>query len=58
MPIPTPNKGESSQDFIGRCMGNDVMRSEYPDTKQRAAICYSKVRAKRGQKTLKRRKKQ
>lgn len=41
MPIPKPSKGESQQDFISRCMGNDVMNSEYPDNKQRAGVCHS-----------------
>lgn len=41
MPLPTPNKGEKQSDFISRCMGNDSMNSEFPDNKQRAAVCYS-----------------
>ena len=47
MPIPTPRKNESSDAFISRCMGDDVMNREYPDQKQRAAVCYSKLRRKR-----------
>lgn len=39
MPIPTPNAGESQDDFIGRCMGNDAMQAEFPDQEQRAAVC-------------------
>lgn len=41
MPIPTKNEGESQDDFINRCMGNDVMVSEYPDESQRRAVCQS-----------------
>lgn len=41
MPIPTPNDGESEDDFISRCMGNDAMVEDYPDNDQRAAVCYS-----------------
>lgn len=52
MPIPAPAKGEGSQDFIGRCMGDDTMRSEYTDQKQRSAVCHSSLRKKRGKKTL------
>jgi len=52
MPIPSPAKNEGSQDFIGRCMGDKNMLSEYSDKKQRAAVCYSQVRKKRGKKTL------
>ena len=39
MPIPTPNKDETKKDFIARCMSDEVMVSEYPDEKQRMAIC-------------------
>lgn len=52
MPIPTPRKNEGSQDFIGRCMGNDGMQSEYPKQDQRSAVCYSSLRKHRGGKTL------
>jgi HK97 family phage prohead protease len=41
MPIPKPTKDEKQDDFISRCMGDDVMVKDYPDEKQRAAICYS-----------------
>ncbi|MBN2118505.1 MAG: hypothetical protein JW730_18170 [Anaerolineales bacterium] len=41
MPLPKPNKGESEAAFIDRCMGDDVMKKEYPDEKQRSAVCYS-----------------
>lgn len=40
MPIPTPNQGEEQKDFISRCMGDEVMVKDYPDAKQRSAICY------------------
>lgn len=41
MPIPSPDKSiESKQEFISRCMGNKIMNDDYPDQKQRAAICY------------------
>lgn len=39
MPIPTPNDGESSSDFMQRCLSDDTMVSEYPDEKQRLAVC-------------------
>lgn len=39
MPIPKPKKNEPKDKFISRCMANDVMNSEYPDSKQRAAVC-------------------
>ena len=46
MPLPTPNSGESQQAFVSRCMGSDVMNREYPEQKQRAAVCYSQFRRK------------
>jgi predicted nucleotidyltransferase len=46
MPIPTPSGGEEQSAFISRCMGNDVMNSEFPDQKQRSAVCYSQWRKK------------
>lgn len=42
MPLPNKKKGESKQDFLNRCAGDSVMVKEYPDQKQRLAICYSK----------------
>jgi hypothetical protein len=36
-----PRSDESEDDFIGRCMGDSKMVSEYPDEKQRLAVCYS-----------------
>lgn len=38
MPIPKPKDGETFNDFLKRCMLDDVMISEYPQ-EQRAAIC-------------------
>lgn len=41
MPLPKPKKDEKQGDFISRCMGNDAMKSEFDDNKQRLAVCYS-----------------
>ena len=41
MPLPTPKKSEKKSDFIGRCVSSKVMQTEYPDKKQRLAVCYS-----------------
>jgi len=38
MPIPKPNTGESRQQFLDRCMGDDTMTTEY-DSEQRLAVC-------------------
>ena len=43
--MPTPSAGESEKDFIGRCMANDTMVSEYPDSQQRAAVCYAQLKS-------------
>lgn len=40
--MPQPGKSENQQSFIDRCMGDDRMLTEFPDQKQRAAVCYSK----------------
>lgn len=39
MPIPKPHDNEDRQKFISRCMGDDVMKKDYKDPKQRVAIC-------------------
>ncbi len=39
MPLPKPSKQESRQDFIDRCMKDKVVQKEYPNQKQRLAIC-------------------
>lgn len=36
--------GESSDDFIQRCMSDDKMNSEYPDKTQRYAVCISQTK--------------
>jgi hypothetical protein len=44
MPMPKPREGEKEQDFVGRVMSDEVMLSEYPDEKQRAAVAFSQFR--------------
>lgn len=39
MPIPKPKKNERKQEFINRCMTDDVMTNEYRIAGQRLAIC-------------------
>ncbi len=41
IPIPEPRGDESRDEFISRCMGNDVMLDEFPDEGQRFAVCAS-----------------
>ncbi len=40
MPMPKPRKTEDKDEFISRCMENEVMNEEYPDSKQRLAVCH------------------
>ena len=39
MPIPTPEKRERADKFISRCMSSATMVADYPNQKQRFAIC-------------------
>ena len=48
MPLPKPSAGQSQKDFISSCMGNDAVNKEFPDEKQRAAVCYSQWRRSKG----------
>ena len=43
MPLPKPSKGQKKDEFISSCMANPTMLKEYPDQKQRAAVCYSQA---------------
>jgi lambda family phage portal protein len=37
--MPTPAGGEEEEEFYDRCMIDDTMEAEYPDQKQRFAVC-------------------
>jgi hypothetical protein len=50
MPIPERRKDEEEQAFVSRCMGDKVMVKDYPDQKQRAAICYRQAKIKKDSK--------
>jgi HK97 family phage prohead protease len=39
MPLPKPRKNENHEDFMDRCMSNEIMNTEFPDEKQRYAVC-------------------
>ena len=41
MPIPKPTASETEKEFIKRCMGDDIMVSEYTDIDQRFSVCVS-----------------
>lgn len=46
MPLPNPRPSETEQDWMSRCMGDDEMQTEFPDQKQRTAVCAQKWRDK------------
>jgi len=45
MPIPEPNPKENKQNFLSRCMSNETMKKEYPDSQQRVAVCLSQTKS-------------
>lgn len=45
MPIPKPDKDEDQQKFVARCMGDEVMKKDYPDNKQRIAVCLGQTKS-------------
>lgn len=45
MPIPHKNKDEDKTKFVSRCMSSEVMKKDYPDSKQRVAICLDQATA-------------
>jgi|688.fasta_scaffold441283_2 hypothetical protein len=44
MPLPTKKKSETEQEFVSRCMADDMVQKDYKDQKQRAAVCYSQFK--------------
>lgn len=46
MPIPSKKPDEDRQNFIARCMGDETMKKEYSDSKERIAICLSQIKTK------------
>jgi hypothetical protein len=46
MPIPKRKQNEDKQKFVSRCMSNETMKTDYPDTNQRVAICLGQTRTK------------
>lgn len=42
MPVPKRSKGERRKDFLQRCMGDKTMVAEFPDVRQRYAVCIAK----------------
>jgi len=46
MPLPEPKPNENQDEFIERCMGDETMKDEFPDDKQRLAVCFSQWKQK------------
>lgn len=44
MPIPNKKPNEDSKKFVARCMSNETMKKDYPDIKQRVAICLGQTK--------------
>lgn len=45
MPIPKPEKNEKDNKFVARCMGDETMKKDYPDNKQRVAVCLGQTKS-------------
>ncbi len=46
MPLMKPEKSEEQKKFVSRCVGDSSMVEEFPDQKQRIAVCYSQFKRK------------
>lgn len=44
MPLPTPRSGENQNEFVGRCMGDDEAKRDFPDQKIRLGVCFGRFR--------------
>ena len=41
MPLPSPKGKQKEGSFVQKCMNSKTMMKEYPNDKQRVAVCYS-----------------
>ncbi len=41
MPLPNPTSGDNRKEFVNKCMDDSKMIKEFPNDKQRAAVCHS-----------------
>jgi hypothetical protein len=44
MPLPDKKPDEDKQKFVSRCMSDPKIKKEYPDSKQRVAVCMNQAR--------------
>ena len=47
MPIPTPEAYETEEEFIDRCMSDNIMVEDYDNEKQRLAVCNTQLENKK-----------
>ena len=43
MPTPSTKPNEDKNVFLARCMSNEAMKKDYPDSKQRVAVCLAQT---------------
>lgn len=55
MPIPTPNINETNEDFIDRCMSDEIMVEDFEDEKQRLAVCNTQLENKKNYNNMEKR---
>lgn len=48
MPMPSKRKDEEKDSFVSRCMSDETMKKDYPNEKQRVAICIQQATAECG----------
>lgn len=53
MPLPNPKTKQSRESFVNSCMSSDVMKKEYPNNKQRLAVCFSQYKRAKNRKNSK-----
>ena len=46
MPLPYKKSEESKEQFMDRCLSNEVSKQEFSDIKQRIAVCLSQWKRK------------
>jgi hypothetical protein len=44
MPLPKPRKKEDQNEFMARCMSDEIMKKDFKDNKQRVAVCLTQFR--------------
>jgi len=47
MPLMNPKKGDDQNSFMPKCMGDESLKKEFPNQKQRVAVCLSQFRRKK-----------